>query len=324
MLTGVMRAVALLLTGAFVIAASCLTGDAAEVVATPDVCGGEHPVDPAGGRYTCTFGDEFDGTGFDMSKWMAQDTSFSGMTSGNKDCYRDSTDVISVSDGAAHISARRTDAPFTCRSPLGDFTSQSIVGTVATRTHFAQTYGRFEFRARFPDATVPGVHSALWLYPADNTYGPWPASGEIDVAEWFSNTPTKVYPSAHYTGEVPFQSSGFDCNVATPHDFHTYAVDWTPSSMYFFVDDKLCWQHSWSAQSPLPGSGPFDQPFYLVLTQVFGAETNAVSAATPGVATTDVDWVRVFRWDGDEAVGSSMHLVNPKLGSALSLGSGAK
>ncbi|GAB4012713.1 glycoside hydrolase family 16 protein [Nocardioides ultimimeridianus] len=317
-----MRVAALLLTGALVVTSSCLAGDAAEVSGPAAACGGERPVDPAGGTYTCTFSDDFDGTAFDDTKWMQQDTSFSGMTSGNQDCFVASPDVVSVSDGAAHISARRLDAPFTCHSPLGDFTSQSIVGTVATRTHFAQTYGRFEFRARFPDAAVPGVHSALWLYPAANTYGPWPASGEVDVAEWYSSTPTKVYPSAHYAGEVPFQSSGWDCGVATPHDFHTYAVDWTPSSMYFYVDDHLCWQHSWLAQTALPGAGPFDQPFYVVLTQVFGSATNAVSAATPAVATTDVDWVRVFGWNGDQAVGSSMHLVNPKVGHALSLAQG--
>jgi len=258
-------------------------------------CGGERPVKPTGGRYTCTFEDNFDGSSLDMKKWMYQETWFSGMTSGNNDCFVKDPDNVSVSGGQVHITARVEPEPFVCKSPFGDFTTSTTAGTIATRGNFAQAYGRFEFRAKFPNATVAGLQSALWLYPAKHTYGGWPDSGEIDVAEWFSGDAGKVYPSVHYRGEDPKLSTGYNCPVPTAGtEFHRYAVEWTPTVMRFLYDGALCFQHSWTPAAPLVAPQPFDQPFYLVLTQVFGGAWNAVTSETPKVATTDVDWVRVW------------------------------
>ncbi|HWU21094.1 MAG TPA: glycoside hydrolase family 16 protein [Nocardioides sp.] len=279
-----------------VVTALAVAGDAMTPGVVP-TCGGEQPVSPVGGTYTCSFTDDFDGTTYDTSTWVAQDSAISGMTTGNHDCFVGTPDTIAVSDGAAHLSSRRTAAPFTCHSPYGDFTSQSVAGSLTTYNRFAQTYGRFEFRARFPATRAVGVHSALWLYPNKLTYGPWPKSGEIDVAEWFSNQPNIALPSVHYEGERFGVSSGLTCTTATPEDYHSYAVAWTPSAMYFYLDGRLCWQHSWLPYSTLVGAQPFDQPFNIVLAQAFGpGPNNLPTAATPDVDTLDVDWVRAWSW----------------------------
>ena len=39
---------------------------------------------------------------------------------------------------------------------------------------------------------------------------------------------------------------------------------------------------------------PFDQPFIVALTQALGVGANAVTAATPLPATTQIDYVRVW------------------------------
>lgn len=257
-------------------------------------CGGVQPPKPTGGTYRCTFTENFDGTALDSTKWMVQETWFSGMTSANSGCYVNTSDNISVSRGAAHITARVEPEPFVCKSPYGDFTTQVTVGTIATRGRFEQAYGRWEFRARVPQYSSAGLHSAMWLYPARHTYGAWPASGEIDVAEWWSARPSYMIPSVHYAGEPAPFSSGL-CTVSDPWNWHQYAVEWTATFMRFLYDGQECFRHSWTPSAPLVAPQPFDQPFYAVLTQAFGAEWNAPGPDTPRSATLDVDWVRVWR-----------------------------
>src|SRR5690606_30179095 len=144
----------------------------------------------------------------------------------------------------------------------------------------------FEFRAKFPFSQAPGLHSALWLNPEEFTYGRWPHSGEIDVAEWFSGNAGKVYPSAHYQGENPLLSTGYHCNVPTANLFyHRYAVEWTPKEMRCLCDGRVCFTHSWTPDAPLSAPGPFDRPFCRVLTQVFGGGWNAFTSATPRSGT---------------------------------------
>ena len=130
------------------------------------------------------------------------------------------------------------------------------------------------------------------MYPQNPAYGPWPHSGEIDVAEWFGNNHTDhVFPSVHYAGENTALSTGHDCVVNTPNGaFHTYAVEWTATSMQFFYDDKLCFQHSPAPAAPLVAPRPFDQPFDLVMTQT-GVRGGPVGTST----TMSVDWVRAWK-----------------------------
>lgn len=259
-------------------------------------CGGERPARPGGGRYTCTFEDDFSGTALDRTKWVVQDTSLSGFHAGQSGCYVDDPDNVSVGSGQVFLTSRKEAEPFVCRSPYGDYTTDRTAATIATWGLFTQTYGRFEFRAKLPDTTIQGIHSALWLYPQKFTYGAWPNSGEIDVAEWFSGGAENVYPSVHYAGENPMLSTGYNCPVANSGTrFHRYAVEWTPTSMRFLYDNRVCFTHSWTPAAPLVAPQPFDQPFYVVLTQVFGGGWNAITDQTPTSATSAVDWVRVWK-----------------------------
>lgn len=259
-------------------------------------CGGESPRTAEGGEYLCTFSDDFDGTTLDRSKWLVAQTAFSGMRSPNNDCFVDDPDNVSVGGGLLRLTARVEDRAFLCLDgPLSSLHATSTAGSITTRGRFSQAYGRFEFRARMPATNVQGAHSALWLYPNSNVYGAWPNSGEIDVGEWYSATPDHVYPSVHYAGEDHAQSSGRDCRVPTANSaFHRYAVEWTPTVMRFYYDGRLCFRHNPTPNGALVGSQPFDQPFNLVLTQVYGGLWNAPVDRTPDSVTMEVDWVRAW------------------------------
>ena len=259
-------------------------------------CGDEAPPTAEGGTYLCTFSDEFDGTGLDTSKWLVAQTAFSGMRSPNNDCFVNDPDNVSVAGGLLRLTARVEERAFLCLDGhLSSLIASSTAGSITTRGRFAQAYGRFEFRARMPATNVQGAHSALWLYPNSNLYGAWPNSGEIDGAEWYSAIPDHVYPSVHYAGENHDLSSGHDCVVPTANrEFHRYAVEWTPTVMRFYYDGRMCFRHSPTPNAPLIGSQPFDKPFNVVLTQVYGGLWNAPTDRTPDSVTMEVDWVRVW------------------------------
>lgn len=260
-----------------------------------DACGVVLPKGD-GTSWTCSFVDEFSGRGLDSDKWVMQSTEWTGYRTGLT-CYKPSSNNIVVRKGTLQLIARDEGAPFACSSPFGAFTTRYTGGTVGTRDRFAQTYGRFEVRAKYPTARNTGVHGAFWLYPQRHTYGAWPASGEIDVAEWWSVRPDLVMPTLHYPGDDFFADSGWQCTVADATAYHTYAVEWTPSLMTFFIDGTPCFQRSWTPDSPLVAPQPFDHPFNLVLTMGVGEEggTNPVTSATELPAVYTVDYAKAWR-----------------------------
>jgi len=259
-----------------------------------DTCG-SRPKRAEGGYYACSFYDDFDGDALDRSKWMVQQTSFSGMYGGSKGCYVDNDRTVQVRGGLLRLTSTILPTEFLCRSPYGSFTTNAEVSTVATRSKFTQTYGRFEARLKLPaESGIPGSHSAFWLYPQDQAYGRWPGSGEVDIAEWFSGLPANVYPSVHYAGEDTRLSSGYNCKMPTASTaFHNYAVEWTPKVMRFYYDGRLCYSHSWKPTG-MTGAQPFDKPFYMILTQVWGLAWNTRTAKMPDTSTLTVDWVKAW------------------------------
>ncbi len=242
-------------------------------------------------NWVCSFSDDFNGTTVDPSKWVAQRTDTSGYTSGKTACFVDSPGNISVAGGALRLTARREASPFTCDDPTGVFDTQYTSGMVSTAAgRFSQAYGRYEIRARVSSARVGGLQTSFWLWPLDaGKYGSWPGSGEIDIAELYSQYADRAIPYVHYLQPDPNVTNN-NCVIGNPEDFHTYALEWTPSTMKVIYDGKPC------LTDTLAAGNPFDQPFIVVLTQALGIGTNRFNpATTPLPATTVVDYVRVWR-----------------------------
>ncbi|MDX6232949.1 MAG: hypothetical protein QOH68_1949 [Nocardioidaceae bacterium] len=276
---------------AFAVAA-LLTATPAE--AAPN-CGGTL-VKANGSRWVCTFVDNFDGERLDTSKWFVQRTDGSGFQGGG-DCFVNSTNNVKVANGVLSLTTRKEAQAFTCKSPYGNYTTRYTSGMVSSYFRFAQAYGRFEIRAKFPAAKVAGLQSALWLWPDNPTrFGSWPASGEIDIAEFYSQYPDRAIPYIHYhaatrAGAV---TNNF-CMIANASGFHTYVAEWTASTITITYDGKTCLTHTIKPAAPLTGSEPFNQPFIIALTQALGIGANSVTGSTPLPATTAVDYVRVWK-----------------------------
>lgn len=248
---------------------------------------------PAGGRL-CTFADEFSGTSLDADKWLVRTASSSGIRSGA--CQVDSPRNVSVRAGHLNLTVRREAAPLACRGPGVNYPSRFSNASVGTWNRFSQTYGRFEIRARFPPATAPGLQSALWLYPQALTYGAWPRSGEIDIAESYSLLNDSAIPYVHYASRPGDRTvTNRRCKIDDVSSFHTYAAEWTPQSVTITYDDEVCLVHRWNPAPPLAGPAPFDKPFIVLLSQGLGIGANAYDpASTTLPATTQIDYVHVW------------------------------
>jgi beta-glucanase (GH16 family) len=275
-----------------------LSGHAQAATTAPD-CGTAIPKS-TGGSWQCTFSDDFNGTSLDTSKWVPQQTETSGYTSGPTACFENNANNISVSNGTLKLTARREAAPFMCKDPYGWFPTQYTSGMVSTAGKFSQAYGRFEVRARLSPATVRGLQTSLWLWPVDsNRYGWFPASGEIDIAEMFSNYADRAVPYVHYNASwfnPDPDITNYNCLITNLAAFHTYAVEWTTSYIKVSYDGQTCLTDYWNPAWPLSKPQPFDQPFLIALTQALGQGTNYFDpSATPLPATTEVDYVHAWQ-----------------------------
>ncbi len=270
-------------------------------VSAVGTCGAATMAKPGGGTWTCSFDDEFSGTALDTTKWVAQQTANSGYTNGTGNavvCYVNSPNNVSVSAGTLSLTVRKEAKPVTCADPWGNFTTQYTGGMVSGYGLFSQTYGLFEVRAKLPAASVPGLQETLWLWPAnDIKYGAWPGSGEIDFAEFYSKYSTLDIPYIHYNAaKADPNVTSYNCVISNVAQFHIYGVEWTSSSITVSYDGKTCLVDRWNPAPPVVAPAPFNQPFFLALTQALGISTNAfVPGTTPLPATTQVDWVRVWK-----------------------------
>jgi beta-glucanase (GH16 family) len=274
-------------------------------------CGDESPLKPDGTPWVCTLDGEFDGPDLDLSTWIPQTTAGSSFTTGPSSyraCYVDDPQTVSAANGVLDLTVRATKDPFTCTDPAhGDFTTQYQAGEVTTRTTFSQTYGRFEVRAKLPQTTAKGLQETLWLWPEDSMrYGPWPQSGEIDFAEFYSKYYWVDNPTIHYALDPSTINTQTNVNVYTTSHcyldytaFNTYAVEWVPGRITLLLNGSTCLVDNYQP-SNVPAPAPFDQPFYLALTQalgiVVGKDDNAFDpAVTPLPATLQIDYVRVWQ-----------------------------
>jgi beta-glucanase (GH16 family) len=248
-----------------------------------------------GTPWRCTFSEDFNGTALDSGKWTPLTTAATALNNGG-DCWVSRPANIALRDGTLRLTTRREAKKFTCASLGGtSYKTRYSSGTISTTGKFNQAYGRFSFRAKFPAGDKPGVMASLWMHPYRTKYGKWPASGEIDVAEYYSSYPNRAIPYIHYKTAKPDPTvTNTTCLIDDPAAFHTYTAVWSPGRIVISFDDRVCIDHAIHPARPLKGSQPFDQPFSIHLSQCLGGSTNRVNDKTVLPATTEVDWVRIW------------------------------
>ncbi len=231
--------------------------------------------------------DEFAGTGVDPAKWEFQfgdGTAFGIPGWGNNELQWYQSDNATVSGGMLTIEARE--------QTVGGYNyTSSRMRTIGLGDFL---YGRFEMRADLP--VGQGMWPAFWMLPSTSAYGIWAASGEIDIVEAIGAD--QIYGTIHFGGEAP--ANTFDgANILVPGattGFHTYAVEWEPTEIRWYVDSQLySTKTSWfSTAAPYPA--PFDVNFHMLLNLAVGG--NFPGNPNPSTVFPQhyvIDYVRVYQ-----------------------------
>jgi beta-glucanase (GH16 family) len=234
----------------------------------------------ASSGYKLTFDDEFNAFSWrgDGGTWKTS-FYFGGRnlpSNGELEYYSDRSvgvDPFSIVNGALRIEAKpgnQGGLPYTS-------------GLITTEGVFAQTYGYFEMRAKLPAGQ--GLWPAFWMLPADKSWPP-----EIDPLEAFGQTPTQVHFGA-ISGDGA-QSFGDWVNVGVDitTSYHTYAVEWTPTTLSYYFDGQLIGQ----------GATPSDmhKPMYMLSNLAVGGNwPGAPNGATPFPAHMYIDYIRAYSLD---------------------------
>ncbi|HWM03501.1 MAG TPA: glycoside hydrolase family 16 protein [Actinophytocola sp.] len=255
-----------------------------------DACG-RRPLKGDGSLWSCTLAENFSGTELDRSVWMPQTIFRSGSASAWA-CYIDDPSVLSVHGGALHLTVRELAEPQPCAGRQNEPTPY-VAGSVSTYRLFSQRYGRFEARISNTATTAPGLQEAFWLWP-DDRYNTaiWPAAGEIDIAETYSNHPELAIPFLHYTendngGPQPGLNTAWDC-AAERGEYNTYTLEWTATRLKILVNGKTCLVNT-------SGDPAFKKPYIVALTQMLGVGRNTYDGRAPLPATMTIDYVKVWR-----------------------------
>ena len=226
----------------------------------------------------CSFYDKFDGNTLDLTKWAFHegDGSNYGIPGwGNNEEQYYQRENVTVADGKMSLTAKmeEKDGKYYTSAKLVTFDKYSDKKT------FAQTYGRFEARIRLTKAEQ-GMWPAFWMMPADDVYGGWAKSGEIDIMEMKGRFPSKASSALHFADGWPFNryvAHEYEfADGGSITDWHIYGVDWEPDRITFTVDGvpHKTWTHNeWYTNGASTNEfAPFDQDFYICLNLAVGGE----------------------------------------------------
>lgn len=260
------------------------------------------PAGQAAGRsgWRLVWADEFSGSGVDPSRWKVEDHSTYGDGNNELACLMNRPENLSVSSGVLHLIAREESTPITCNSSDSRFPNgrRYTSAHLTTKGKAEWTYGRFEVRAKLPTAagTTKGLWPAFWLRP---TAG---GTGELDVLEAIGtdgsgSEHTKVHQTIWYDYSGTHRQQ--PATVTVPNGlpsagFHTYAAEWEPGEIRWYIDDVLTYTRNRSTTPWIDEA--FAKPFYLRLNLAIGGGwPGAPTGATEFPASYDVDHVRVYQ-----------------------------
>ncbi|HEV2859913.1 MAG TPA: glycoside hydrolase family 16 protein [Pyrinomonadaceae bacterium] len=249
--------------------------------------------------WTLAWSDEFNGpagAAVDSTKW-GFDVGGGGWGNKELEYYTDGTRNAST-DGAGNlriVALSETLSRKVARCWYGQcrYTSARIL----TKGRFQQTYGRFEARLKIPYGQ--GIWPAFWMLGSNFDSAGWPACGEIDIMENIGREPSIVHGTLHGPGYSAAAGVGAPYSLASGRrfadDFHTFAVEWEPDVVRWYVDNQL-YQTRTPADLPARSAWVFDRPFFLILNVAVGGKwPGSPDATTVFPQTMLVDYVRVYR-----------------------------
>ncbi|KAF8347469.1 glycoside hydrolase family 16 protein [Amanita rubescens] len=226
-------------------------------------------------RLCLVLDENFDGTSLDNSVW-SYDVELGGFGNGEFQMTTNSPNNLFLQDSELYIyptltsdtvpnvlnggnytlsgctTSNRTACTVTSSAAAGTVINPVMSARISTRGKKNITYGKIEFRAKFPTGQVSRdwLWPAVWMLPEKNIYGSWPSSGEIDIIEARGNGPSYPAQGSNFVrsslnyGPLPtilnqiygwysLKRSSFD------QGFHVYGFEWDQDFMRFYTDSRL-------------------------------------------------------------------------------------
>lgn len=294
--------------------------------------------------YQLTFSDEFNASSINNNRWHTQlrwDGEFNGerqeyrVINGESQFYvniysddQDHRNFIVPAHNPFELNGSRL-AIRAIRNPLKtnnnkaghgalrDMVAQQdfLSGAMATYDKFTQRYGYFEARIKIPSHV--GTFPAFWLHHQKRKYEGTQRT-EIDIMENLGHAPWYVYNSFHYFKNVTTTFGG-DAQFLKPepsgqiyngtdfsNDYHTYAVEWEPGRVTWFIDGNQVSQLSHEAVNY--------EDLYIILNLAIGGNWTNFPTTSGGLGrdpnnffpnqndlntfanpALEIDYVRVYR-----------------------------
>ena len=242
--------------------------------------------------WVLSWSDEFDGPNIDTSKWTLEVGNNNGWGNNELQYYTNLSQNSFIKDGSLVIQALN-------QSYEGfQYTSARIT----TQNKFSTTYGKIEIRAILPYGD--GIWPAFWMLGDNINQVGWPACGDIDIMELIGKDPTEIFGSLHMAG------ADFTAAYSNPEGFssrfHTYAIDWQPNYINFYVDDVL--YESRTPSDVAANSWPYNKNFFFNLNLAIGGNFSGnPDSSTKFPQQITIDYVRVYKLcftcnDNDESI----------------------
>jgi beta-glucanase (GH16 family) len=244
--------------------------------------------------WTLAWSDEFDGPNgapVDSTKWSF-DIGGNGWGNNELETYTSRMANADLEGGALVIKTLKETY-----KGADNITRNYTSARLLTRNKFTQAYGRFEARIKIPYGQ--GIWPAFWMLGDNIDTAGWPNCGEIDIMENIGKEPSIVHGTFHGPGYSA--ANGVTAAYTLPNgrkfsdDFHTFAVEWEPNVMRFYVDGLL-YKTRTPADLPPGTTWVFNQPFFIILNvAVGGGFPGNPDGTTVFPQTMQVDYVRVYQ-----------------------------
>lgn len=232
-----------------------------------------------------TWEEDFNNTGNpDGTKWTLE-TGGHGWGNNELQYYTNSNNAV-VDNGTLKIIAKKE------MHSGKEYTSARLI----TKGKGEWLYGRIEVKAKLPKGK--GTWPAIWMLPADNIYGGWPGSGEIDIMEHVGFDQNRVHFTIHTKAfnHLSGTQKGANKIISDATDaFHIYRLDWASYGIRGYIDNEIVYE--------FPNQGgsdywPFDKKFFLILNIAIGGNWGGQQGIDNSIfpALLEIDYIRVFKF----------------------------
>jgi beta-glucanase (GH16 family) len=149
--------------------------------------------------------------------------------------------------------------------------------------------------ARIKGPVGAGTWGAFWMLGADIDERAWPWCGEIDITELVGKNPNLNYGYLHglLSGGFGGRGATVDMPNGFADEYHTYAIDWLPDQIDWYVDGVL-----FGSQQKVDRDWVFDHEFYLIMNLAMGGNLGGPIESGLNKASMSFDWIRFSSING--------------------------